>query len=159
MAKAKANIVAHYFTDKTGMDEVLLSCGDANIVTYQADFKKVEDLENLWNKSVKWRNGIDVLINNAAIIRFEGGIDDTDEVWEKTWDETLAVNFMAPCNLMRKAVRLGEHLKINKKDIHNTRSLRLTEAKILRLVKYYRSNKVLSEDWKYSLSDAKLLVG
>ena len=62
-------------------------------------------------------------------------------------------------NLMRKAVRLGEHLKINKKDIHNTRSLRLTEAKILRLVKYYRSNKVLSEDWKYSLSDAKLLVG
>ena len=62
-------------------------------------------------------------------------------------------------NLMRKAVRLGEHLKINKNDIHNTRSLRLTEAKILRLVKYYRSNKVLSEDWKYSLSEAKLLVG
>ena len=62
-------------------------------------------------------------------------------------------------NLMRKAVRLGEHLKLNKKDIHNTRSLRLTEAKILRLVKYYRSNKVLSEDWKYSLSEAKLLVG
>ena len=62
-------------------------------------------------------------------------------------------------NLMRKAVRLGEHLKLNKKDIHNTRSLRLTEAKILRLAKYYRSNKVLSEDWKYSLSDAKLLVG
>ena len=62
-------------------------------------------------------------------------------------------------NLMRKAVRLGEHLKLNKKDIHNTRSLRLTEAKILRLVKYYRSNKVLSEDWIYSLSEAKLLVG
>ena len=62
-------------------------------------------------------------------------------------------------NLMRKAVRLGEHLKLNKNDIHNTRSLSLTEAKILRLVKYYRSNKVLSEDWKYSLSDAKLLVG
>ena len=62
-------------------------------------------------------------------------------------------------NLMRKAVRLGEHLKLNKKDIHNTRSLKLTEAKILRLVKYYRSNKVLSEDWKYSLSEAKLLVG
>tara|TARA_B100001123_G_scaffold294520_1_gene328377 strand:+ start:228 stop:680 length:453 start_codon:yes stop_codon:yes gene_type:complete len=62
-------------------------------------------------------------------------------------------------NLMRKAVRLGEHLKINSKDIHNTRALRLTEAKILRLSKYYRSTNVLSEDWKYSLSDAKLLVG
>ncbi len=62
-------------------------------------------------------------------------------------------------NLMRKAVRLGEHLKINNKDVHNTRALRLTEAKILRLAKYYRSTNVLSEDWKYSLADAKLLVG
>ena len=62
-------------------------------------------------------------------------------------------------NLMRKAVRLGEHLKTNKKDVHNTRALRLTESKILRLVKYYRANNVLPEDWKYSLADAKLLVG
>ena len=62
-------------------------------------------------------------------------------------------------NLMRKAVKLGEHLKINNKDVHNTRALRLTEAKILRLVKYYRSNNVIPDDWKYSLSNAKLLVG
>ncbi len=62
-------------------------------------------------------------------------------------------------NLMRKAVRLGEHLKVNNKDNHNTRALRLTEAKILRLVKYYRSNDVIPNDWKYSLANAKLLVG
>ena len=62
-------------------------------------------------------------------------------------------------NLMRKAVRLGEHLKLNKNDVHNKRSLNLTEAKILRLAKYYRSKNVLSDDWKYSLADAKLLVG
>ena len=62
-------------------------------------------------------------------------------------------------NLMRKAVRLGEHLKVNNKDNHNTRALRLTEAKILRLVKYYRSNVVIPSDWKYSLANAKLLVG
>ncbi|MDE0741136.1 MAG: 30S ribosomal protein S15 [Candidatus Poseidoniia archaeon] len=62
-------------------------------------------------------------------------------------------------NLMRKAVRLGEHLKVNKKDNHNTRSLHLTEAKILRLAKYYRSNNVIPTEWKYSLSNAKLLVG
>ena len=62
-------------------------------------------------------------------------------------------------NLMRKAVRLGEHLKVNNKDNHNMRSLRLTEAKILRLVKYYHSNNVSPSDWKYSLANAKLLVG
>ena len=62
-------------------------------------------------------------------------------------------------NLMRKAVRLGEHLKLNSKDVHNTRALRLSDAKILRLVKYYRLNKVIPDDWKYSLANAKLLVG
>ena len=52
-----------------------------------------------------------------------------------------------------------ENLKVNNKDVHNTRALRLTEAKILRLVKYYRSTNVLDDEWKYSLSNAKLLVG
>lgn len=104
LAKANANIVAHYFSDKKGMNEVISSCGKENIVGIQADFKKEEDIDELWNKSINWKNGIDVLINNAAIIRFEGGIDDSDQIWKKTWEETLAVNLMAPCSLMRKAV-------------------------------------------------------
>ena len=86
------------------MNEVISSCGKENIVGIQADFKKEEDIDELWNKSINWKNGIDVLINNAAIIRFEGGIDDSDQIWKKTWEETLAVNLMAPCSLMRKAV-------------------------------------------------------
>ena len=104
LSKSNANIIAQYCSDKNGMDEVISSCGDANIVTYQADFKKEKEVENLWKKSISWRNGVDVLINNAAIIRFEGGIDDSDHIWKKTWDDTLAVNLMAPCNLMKKAV-------------------------------------------------------
>ena len=62
-------------------------------------------------------------------------------------------------NLMRKAVRLGEHLDKNSKDIHNRRALQLTESKILRLVKYYKNNSILPSDWKYSLATAKLTVG
>ncbi len=104
LTKANANIIAHYFSDKIGMNEVISSCGKENIVAIQADFKKEEDIDELWNKSINWKNGIDVLINNAAIIRFEGGIDDSDQIWKKTWEETLAVNLMAPCSLMRKAV-------------------------------------------------------
>ena len=62
-------------------------------------------------------------------------------------------------NLMRKAVRLGEHLESNHKDVHNRRALQLTESKILRLVRYYKRNSVLPDDWKYTLANAKLLVG
>ena len=62
-------------------------------------------------------------------------------------------------NLMRKAVRLGEHLDKNAKDTHNKRALQLTESKIMRLVRYYKDNLVLPSDWKYSLDTAKLTVG
>ncbi len=61
-------------------------------------------------------------------------------------------------NLMRRAVKLGAHLKDNHKDIHNKRALQLTEAKIRRLGRYYVRKGVLPEGWSYSLSKAKLLA-
>ncbi|MEE3276702.1 MAG: 30S ribosomal protein S15 [Candidatus Thermoplasmatota archaeon] len=62
-------------------------------------------------------------------------------------------------NLMQRAVRLGEHLERNTRDVHNQRALQLTESKILRLARYYRDSGRLDADWKYSLANAKLLVG
>jgi len=62
-------------------------------------------------------------------------------------------------NLMRKAVKLDEHLSANHRDIHNRRALQLTEAKIMRLARYYRRSGALPTDWRYSLNTAKLLVG
>ena len=46
-----------------------------------------------------------MLVNNAAMMAYEGGIEDTDEVWERIWAETLQVNVKAPADLMRGAVR------------------------------------------------------
>jgi small subunit ribosomal protein S15 len=61
-------------------------------------------------------------------------------------------------NLMKKAVNLGEHLAENPKDIHNKRALGLTEAKIRRLMRYYKNQGALPSDWVYNLKSAKLLV-
>jgi small subunit ribosomal protein S15 len=61
-------------------------------------------------------------------------------------------------NLMKKAVNLGEHLSDNPKDLHNRRALGLTEAKIRRLMRYYKSQGTLPENWVYNLKTAKLLV-
>lgn len=61
-------------------------------------------------------------------------------------------------NLIKKAVKLRKHLEENKKDLHNKRSLQLTESKIRRLGKYYVSEKKLPEDWKYKPQEAELLV-
>ena len=104
LTASKANVIAHYCSDTNGMQDVVSSIKDGNITSIQADFRNSEDVENLWSEAMEWRGGIDVLVNNAAIIRFAGGIDDTDSAWTDTWDETLKVNVMAPCSLMRRAV-------------------------------------------------------
>jgi small subunit ribosomal protein S15 len=60
-------------------------------------------------------------------------------------------------NLIRKALTLQTHLQTNKKDLHNKRSLKLTESKIWRLTKYYHSEHQLPEGWKYNPQQAKLM--
>ena len=62
-------------------------------------------------------------------------------------------------NLMRKAVIIITHLGLgNRKDLHNKRSLELTEAKIRRLAKYYRSEGRLPSGWKYKRDQLRLMV-
>ncbi|HEQ78599.1 MAG TPA: 30S ribosomal protein S15 [Euryarchaeota archaeon] len=61
-------------------------------------------------------------------------------------------------NLIKRAVKIHNHLQENKKDMISKRALQLTEAKIRRLVKYYISRGKLPEGWKYTISSAKLLV-
>ena len=60
-------------------------------------------------------------------------------------------------NLIRTALSLKKHLETNRKDLKNKRNLQLTESKIRRLTKYYRSEGQLSKDWKYSPEQAKLM--
>ena len=61
-------------------------------------------------------------------------------------------------NLMRRAVLLGKHMQVNKKDVHSKRGLQLIESKIRRLGKYYARNKKLPADWKYNPETAKIEV-
>lgn len=52
-------------------------------------------------------------------------------------------------SLLKKAARLSAHLEKNKKDLHNKRALQLIEAKIHKLVKYYKREGTLPPEWKY----------
>lgn len=60
--------------------------------------------------------------------------------------------------LIRKAVRMREHMKSSKKDIHNKVKLGHVESKIMRLARYYSKTGALPKDWKYDPESAALLV-
>ena len=61
-------------------------------------------------------------------------------------------------NLMRKALRLVDHLEQNRKDLHNRRQLELTESKIRRSARYHIGTGRLSADWRYKRDQIHLIV-
>jgi len=61
-------------------------------------------------------------------------------------------------SLMRRALRLIDHLSQNSKDTHNRRQLELCESKIRRLSRYYKDNNRLESDWTYKRDQLRLMV-
>lgn len=59
-------------------------------------------------------------------------------------------------NIVRKAVGLQKHLKTNKGDNRNVRSLELIEAKVHRLSVYYKRIERIPKNWKYKSVVAQL---
>ena len=58
--------------------------------------------------------------------------------------------------LVKRALSLQNHLKSNKGDRKNVRSLELLEAKVHRLSKYYKKTNVIPKNWKYKSVIAQL---
>ena len=59
-------------------------------------------------------------------------------------------------SLVKRAVRLQNHLKSNKGDRKNVRSLEMIEAKIHRVSKYYKTKNTIPKDLKYKAMVAQL---
>ena len=105
LGAAGAHVIAHFGTDRAGAEAATDAIPDNRKLLVSADLGNTTDVERLWREALAWRGHIDVFVNNAAILRLDGGIDDTDEAWDTVWDETWRVNVLAPARLMRNAVR------------------------------------------------------
>ena len=102
-------------------------------------------------------------IQICMILRDQYAVPNDKIATGKTISKILNSNKMSPeipedlQNLIRCALRIRKHIDINKKDLHNKRSLHLTESKIRRLTKYYHTKELLPKGWKYSPRQAKLM--
>ncbi|MBN1792620.1 30S ribosomal protein S15 [Candidatus Woesearchaeota archaeon] len=61
-------------------------------------------------------------------------------------------------SLIRKAVLVRKHIGENKQDMTAKRGLQLTESKIKKLIKYYKTIGRLPLSWKYDPERIKLVV-
>ncbi|MEM5870871.1 MAG: 30S ribosomal protein S15 [Candidatus Aenigmatarchaeota archaeon] len=100
----------------------------------------------------------------GLILRDSYGIPNVKEITGKNILQILEKNDIRLeipedlLNLMKRAVRLREHLSIHKKDKSSQRGLILIESKIRRLEKYYKRVGKLPKDWKYDPETAKIIV-
>ena len=100
----------------------------------------------------------------GTILRDQHAVPDVRLVLGKRIGQVLADNDISPkypedmMSLMRRALRLIDHLESNRKDRHNARQLELTESKIRRLATYYMNEGQLESGWAYKREQLRLMV-
>ena len=105
MLAAGARVIAHYGHDRAGAEAAVAAAPD-RAVLLQADFLDPAAVDGLWDSALDAADGrIDVLVNNAGIMRQSGGLAAPIEEWEAVWAEAIQVNLHAPARLLRHAVR------------------------------------------------------
>lgn len=105
LGAAGANVIAHYGHDRAGAEAATRDIPPERVTLIGADLTRTSDVDRLWTEAMAWKGGIDVFVNNAAVLHLKGGIDDSDDAWDEVWEETFKVNVLAPTRLMRNAVR------------------------------------------------------
>ena len=100
----------------------------------------------------------------GLVLRDSYGIPSVRLITKKRITQILKEHGLAPeipsdlFNLLRRAVKLHEHISKHKKDLHSKRGLQQIEMKIHRLVDYYKSKGVLPQNWVYTPEKAKVIV-
>ena len=100
----------------------------------------------------------------GTILRDQHAVPDARLVVGKRIGQVLAENDITAkypedmMSLMRRALRLINHLDSNRKDLHNSRQLELTESKIRRLSRYYQGHGLLDTEWAYKRDQLRLMV-
>ena len=61
-------------------------------------------------------------------------------------------------NLIRRRVVISKHHKINRKDQTAKRGLKLTDSKILRLIKYYKGQNLIEPEFRFNFDQAELYL-
>lgn len=106
LAREGADLIAHYRGpgDLDGAQAALADVEGARKHFISGDFEEQTAADEVWTQALQWRNGIDVLVLNAAMMVPAGGVDDADDEWNAAWDAHYRINVLAPARLMRQAV-------------------------------------------------------
>jgi NAD(P)-dependent dehydrogenase (short-subunit alcohol dehydrogenase family) len=100
-----AHVIAHYGGDRAGAEEATAGAAEGRRLLVGADLADLAQVDRLWAEAVSWRGRVDAIVNNAAVMAMNGGVENDEAEWEAAWASSMAVNVAAPMRLMRHAAR------------------------------------------------------
>lgn len=98
----------------------------------------------------------------GMMLRDEYGIPLVKPIIDKKITQVLRENKVYPDvpedlqNLINRAQRVQKHLEKHRSDKKNVHALELIEAKVYRLIKYYKRKGIIPKDFKYTTKVAQL---
>lgn len=104
-ARQGARVIAHYGGDRAGAEAALADVPTERAIFLQADLATQCGADRLFADAIEQVGVIDGVVNNAAVMQFDGGIDDDDEAWDAVWGKTFQVNVHSAARLLRASVR------------------------------------------------------
>jgi NAD(P)-dependent dehydrogenase (short-subunit alcohol dehydrogenase family) len=96
-----AHVILHYGNDKDSAQETADRLGN-RVKLVQGDLTEPSERGRVWDEATQWRDGVDVLVNNAGAW-LASEIDDTGP-WQHGWQANYELNLLAPADLCREAI-------------------------------------------------------
>ena len=96
-----ADVVLHYGNDKDSAQATADQLGE-RIKLVQGDMRDPGERRRVWTEAADWRDGVDVLVNNAGAW-LASEINDA-EAWHQGWHANYELNLLAPADLCREAI-------------------------------------------------------
>jgi small subunit ribosomal protein S15 len=100
----------------------------------------------------------------GLVLRDSYGVPDVKRIVGKSITKILKEKGISPklpediVSLIKRVIKLKKHIEMNHNDEKSKRGLKLTEAKIFALEKYYKRTNKLPKEWAYSADQAGMLL-
>ena len=96
-----AHVVLHYGNDKDSAQATADRLRE-RVMLVQGNLRDPAERQRVWTEAANWRDGVDVLVNNAGAW-LASEIDD-DGGWQDGWQANYELNLLAPADLCRQAI-------------------------------------------------------
>jgi 3-oxoacyl-[acyl-carrier protein] reductase len=103
LAKAGANVVVNYASDRSGAEKAVaaITAAGGKAVAVKADVSKSADVKELFEQTIRTFGRLDILVNNAGVYRFEP----IEAVTEEEFHRMYNTNVLGAILTMQEAIK------------------------------------------------------